>query len=177
MKNGAVEDIGYEDSYEVTKSNCVVCCEGKQSRLPFPTGTRATEVLEIVHEHVKGYQVYDPVKNQITISRNVVVMVTAVSAGISTTNETTWCVEDYTYVPESSSWSSSPIQSPEQTLDRPKKVRCKPDMYNQSGLLATADTELTEDLRNPERVQWRKTMEMRRWSCFERMKFLSLLML
>lgn len=54
MKNGAVEGVDYKDSYEVTKSTCAVCCEGKQSRLPFPTGTRATEVLEIVHADVCG---------------------------------------------------------------------------------------------------------------------------
>lgn len=54
MKNGAVEGVSYADSHEVTKSNCVVCCEGKQSRLPFPTGTRATKVLEIVHSDVCG---------------------------------------------------------------------------------------------------------------------------
>lgn len=54
MKNGAVEGVNYTDTDEVTKSNCVICCEGKQTRLPFPTGTRATTVLEIVHADVCG---------------------------------------------------------------------------------------------------------------------------
>lgn len=54
MRNGAVEGVTYEGSYEVTKSNCVVCCEGKQSRLPFRSGTRATKLLEIVHADVCG---------------------------------------------------------------------------------------------------------------------------
>lgn len=54
MKNGAVQGVSYDGSCDITKTNCVVCCEGKQSRLPFSTGTRATEVLEIVHADVCG---------------------------------------------------------------------------------------------------------------------------
>lgn len=54
MKDGAVEGVSFESTYEVTKSNCVVCCEGKQSQLPFSIGTRATKVLEIVHADVCG---------------------------------------------------------------------------------------------------------------------------
>lgn len=393
MKNGAVEGVEYKDSYEVTKSNCAVCCEGKQSRLPFPTGTRATMVLEIVHadvcgpmetksiglskyfllfvddysrmsfvyfmkeknevykyfrefksmvenqknvnikilrtdnggefcskemegflktfgiihqktnpytpeqngmsernnrtiiekarcmlfdaklhknfwaeavstavylknrsiasglhdktpyemwhgrkpilshirifgspvmvhvpkerrtkwdkkaqqhilvgysEHVKGYRVYDPVKKVVTTSRDVVV----IESGMSTTDETTWCIEegstvpvgndrsvgeeclerseldteenhdsdssqitfyeaDETYVPEYSSSNSSPVESPEHINDRPKRVIRKPARYNQTGLLAMEETELTvtEALRSPESEQWRKAMD------------------
>lgn len=403
MKNGAVEGVSYKDTYEVTKSNCVVCCEGKQSRLPFSTGTRATKVLDIVHadvcgpmetksiglsryfllfvddysrmsfvyfmkhknevfknfkefkamvekqknanikilrtdnggefcskvmedflksfgilhqktnpytpeqngmsernnrtivekakcllfdakldkrfwaeavstavylknrsiasglndktpyemwhekkpilshirifgspvmvhipkerrtkwdkkarqhiligysEHVKGYRVYNFLKNQVTTSRVVVVMETAVSGGISATTEATWCVEegqsvpigndrsvgecdcqersesdtpessnsessqqtfyeadaDETYIPESPSISSSPIVSPEPeylVLNRPEREKRKPERYNQTGLLVTADNELTvtEALRSPESVLWRKAMD------------------
>lgn len=39
----------------IDKSNCVVCCEGKQTRLPFPTtGTRSNQVLEVIHGDVCG---------------------------------------------------------------------------------------------------------------------------
>lgn len=54
MKNGAVEGVSYEGSNDLSKANCVACCEGKLSRLPFSIGTRASEVLEIVHADVCG---------------------------------------------------------------------------------------------------------------------------
>lgn len=158
-------------------------------------------------EHAKGYRVYDPVKNQVTTSRDVVVMEGATSEGIPTTTEATWPVEeglpdpvendrsvgecgrqerseldtqessdsessqstfyeadlDETYVPESSSTSSSPVPStgPDyRVLDRPKRERRKPARYNQASLLATADSELTlkEALNGPESEQWREAM-------------------
>lgn len=396
MKNGSVEGVDYKDSFKVTKSNCTVCCQGKQPRLPFPTGTRATAVLEIVHadvcgpmetqsiglskyflllvddysrmsfvyfmrqknevykyfrefkamvekqknvqikilrtdnggefcskemegflkscgiihqktnpyspeqngmaernnrtiiekarcllfdadlgkkfwaeavstavylknrsivsglndktpfemwqgtkpnlsnirifgspvmvhvpkekrnkwdkkaqqhilvgysEHVKGYRVYNPVTNQVTTSRDVVVMESLVSEAMHATTETTWNVEesladpvgddrsvgaeclerseldteensdsessqltfyeaDETYVPDCSPLGS-PSHSPEQISDRPKRERRKPDRYNQTGLLATEDTELTvtEALNGPESEQWKKAMD------------------
>ncbi|GBP37617.1 hypothetical protein EVAR_34654_1 [Eumeta japonica] len=79
-------------------------------------------------------------------------------------SQVTFCETDAgeTHVPESSSSNSSlRIQSPEQILDRPKRVRCKPGRYHQLDLLATADTELTvtETSRSPVRVKWKKAMD------------------
>lgn len=54
MKQGLVEGMYYSDTFVTSKSNCQVCCEGKQSRLPFSTGTRATEMLQIVHSDICG---------------------------------------------------------------------------------------------------------------------------
>lgn len=40
---------------KIQKSNCEVCCEAKQNRLPFPAkGSRASDVLEIIHSDVCG---------------------------------------------------------------------------------------------------------------------------
>ncbi|XP_045447465.1 uncharacterized protein LOC123655756 [Melitaea cinxia] len=51
MKNGAVTGISFKDcASSKNKSNCKVCCEGKQSRLPFDNvGTRSNEPLSIIH--------------------------------------------------------------------------------------------------------------------------------
>ncbi|GBP14615.1 Retrovirus-related Pol polyprotein from transposon TNT 1-94 [Eumeta japonica] len=50
MKDGAVTGMDYKDKAVIDKSTCVVCCEGKQSRLPFNhVGTRSTETLHTVH--------------------------------------------------------------------------------------------------------------------------------
>lgn len=55
MKEGAVEGIDFKDKAVIDKSSCVVCCQGKQSRLPFNhVGTRSSEVLNIIHADVCG---------------------------------------------------------------------------------------------------------------------------
>lgn len=55
MKNGAVEGIAYDNKAEISRSNCIVCCEGKQTRLPFPhSSRRSKKVLEVVHADVCG---------------------------------------------------------------------------------------------------------------------------
>lgn len=39
----------------IDKSNCVICCEGKQTRLPFTTiGTRSNQVLDVIHGDLCG---------------------------------------------------------------------------------------------------------------------------
>jgi hypothetical protein len=54
MQN-AVEGIMLEERADISKSNCVVCCEGKQSRLPFPhEGNRCAELLSIIHCDIAG---------------------------------------------------------------------------------------------------------------------------
>lgn len=55
MKEGAVKGISYNDKgASLSKSTCTVCCEGKQSRLPFGQGTRSSEVLDTIHADVCG---------------------------------------------------------------------------------------------------------------------------
>lgn len=56
MKNGAVEGMVCEDfNINISKQNCVVCNEGKQTRQPFPHGSsRASKPLEIVHADLCG---------------------------------------------------------------------------------------------------------------------------
>lgn len=54
MKRGLVEGMDYSDTFTTSKSNCEICCEGKQSRLPFYAGTRATELLQVVHSDICG---------------------------------------------------------------------------------------------------------------------------
>lgn len=39
MKRRLVEGMEYPDTFTTSKSNCETCCEGKQSRSPFPTDT------------------------------------------------------------------------------------------------------------------------------------------
>lgn len=51
---GLVDGLDYQDVFTTSKFSCEVCCEGKQSRLPFATGSRATEVLHIIHSDVCG---------------------------------------------------------------------------------------------------------------------------
>lgn len=54
MKN-CVIGLELKGSVNIDKSNCIVCCEGKQSRQPFPNiGTRSTEILEVVHGDLCG---------------------------------------------------------------------------------------------------------------------------
>lgn len=45
MKNGAVKGITYTEKADITKSNCEVCCEAKQARLPFSSSHRRSETL------------------------------------------------------------------------------------------------------------------------------------
>ncbi|KAJ8711665.1 hypothetical protein PYW08_006955 [Mythimna loreyi] len=55
MKDGAVMGISYSDKSEINKSTCTVCCEGKQSRLPFGhAGTRSSKPLDVIHADVCG---------------------------------------------------------------------------------------------------------------------------
>lgn len=55
MKDGAVIGMSYTDKSQITKSNCKVCCEGKQTRLPFPhAGNRSTGLLDTVHADICG---------------------------------------------------------------------------------------------------------------------------
>lgn len=51
----AVEGVMLDKKADISKMNCVVCCEGKQSRLPFAhDGNRSTELLNIVHTDICG---------------------------------------------------------------------------------------------------------------------------
>jgi transposase InsO family protein len=55
MKGGAVEGVFYNEKADIQKSNCQVCCEGKQTRLPFPSGNhRSKKLLEVVHSDLCG---------------------------------------------------------------------------------------------------------------------------
>lgn len=54
MKQGLVNGMDYLDKFVTSKSSCEICCEGKQARLPFSTGTRATEILQIIHSDICG---------------------------------------------------------------------------------------------------------------------------
>lgn len=54
MKDGAVEGMNSKGDFG-NKSVCQVCCEGKQSRLPFKhEGRRASSCLEVIHADVCG---------------------------------------------------------------------------------------------------------------------------
>lgn len=46
--------MDYPDTFSTSKSECEICCEGKQSRLPFSTGTQATEILQVVTSDICG---------------------------------------------------------------------------------------------------------------------------
>lgn len=51
----AVEGLTLDRKADITKSSCTVCCEGKQSRLPFPqNGNRSNDLLQIIHTDVCG---------------------------------------------------------------------------------------------------------------------------
>lgn len=55
MKRGAVEGVTYQEKQEINKSSCVVCCEGKQTRLPFSVSTStSSKILEVVHTDLCG---------------------------------------------------------------------------------------------------------------------------
>lgn len=50
-----VNGLMLKGSATIDKSNCIICCEGKQTRLPFSTtGTRSKRLLEIIHGDVCG---------------------------------------------------------------------------------------------------------------------------
>lgn len=52
MQN-VVEGISIDQKTDISKSTCVACCEGKQSRLPFPSSnSRTTNLLDVVHTDV-----------------------------------------------------------------------------------------------------------------------------
>lgn len=55
MKKGAVEGVTYQKKQDISKSSCVVCCEGKQTRLPFSaSSSMSSRVLEVVHTDLCG---------------------------------------------------------------------------------------------------------------------------
>lgn len=55
MKNGAVEGISFDMKADIQKSNCKVCCEGKQTRLPFQLANhRSEKELDLVHSDLCG---------------------------------------------------------------------------------------------------------------------------
>lgn len=54
MQN-AVTGVVLDKKIDISKMNCTVCCDGKQSRLPFPhEGNRSAELLNIVHTDLCG---------------------------------------------------------------------------------------------------------------------------
>lgn len=55
MRNGIVEGVNFSTSSDTKKENCVTCCEGKQTRLPFAHSEHtSSETLQIVHADVCG---------------------------------------------------------------------------------------------------------------------------
>lgn len=56
LKNGVAEGVSFLDNCgSLQKSSCTICCEGKQTRLPFPqSASRSQEVLELVHTDLCG---------------------------------------------------------------------------------------------------------------------------
>lgn len=55
MRNGIVEGLSYDSKFDITKSQCTTCCEGKQIRLPFShVGERSTETLHRIHSDICG---------------------------------------------------------------------------------------------------------------------------
>lgn len=55
MKNGIVNGLSFDGTSDITKDKCVICCEGKQTRLSFSHVTeRSTETLQIIHSDVCG---------------------------------------------------------------------------------------------------------------------------
>lgn len=55
MKNGIVEGLSYDGSFDITKAECTTCCEGKQMRLPFShVGERSTKSCHRIHSDLCG---------------------------------------------------------------------------------------------------------------------------
>lgn len=51
----AVQGMNLQEKVDISKSSCSVCCEGKQSRLPFNcVGIRSKEKLQVVHTDICG---------------------------------------------------------------------------------------------------------------------------
>ncbi|CAF4944212.1 unnamed protein product [Pieris macdunnoughi] len=50
----ALEGMDLQEKVDINKSSCPVCCEGKQCRLPFPSGSRCNELLGLVHTDICG---------------------------------------------------------------------------------------------------------------------------
>ncbi|GBP34018.1 Retrovirus-related Pol polyprotein from transposon TNT 1-94 [Eumeta japonica] len=51
----AVEGLLLDREAKISKSSCIVCCEGKPNRLPFPrNGNRSDDLLHIMHTDVCG---------------------------------------------------------------------------------------------------------------------------
>lgn len=55
MKHGLVKGLDFSGEFQIKKENCIVSCEGKQSRLPFPQqGIRPKDFLDVIHSDVYG---------------------------------------------------------------------------------------------------------------------------
>lgn len=55
LKNGLVEGVKFSDKCDISKNSCTVCCEGKQTRFPFPHSVnKSSEVLELIHTDLCG---------------------------------------------------------------------------------------------------------------------------
>ena len=55
MVNGAVVGMECQGQTQFNLKNCITCCEGKQSRLPFKdVGKRASSLLEVIHTDLCG---------------------------------------------------------------------------------------------------------------------------
>ncbi|XP_017493692.1 PREDICTED: uncharacterized protein LOC108381804, partial [Rhagoletis zephyria] len=55
MKNGAVIGMSYTDKPQTGKNDCIVCCQGKQTWLPFThKGNRSQKLLEVIHADICG---------------------------------------------------------------------------------------------------------------------------
>ncbi|CAH2098391.1 unnamed protein product [Euphydryas editha] len=68
MKEGAVEGINYTNKADISKANCTVCCEGKQTRLTFQNSSHRSEtILEVVHAD-------NPRSNKVITSRDVIIL-------------------------------------------------------------------------------------------------------
>ena len=55
MRNGIVQGVTFSTPSDTKKENCIICCEGKQTRLPFTQSKHdCTDTLQIVHADVCG---------------------------------------------------------------------------------------------------------------------------
>lgn len=53
--HGAVEGVQLPETANINKTNCIVYCEGKQSRLSFAhEGNRSIELLDVIHCDICG---------------------------------------------------------------------------------------------------------------------------
>lgn len=59
LKNGVIVGVNYNDKCDISKNSCTVCCEGKQTILPFlHSVNKSIGILELVHTDLCG-----PMKN------------------------------------------------------------------------------------------------------------------